>query len=65
MSTNRTLQAVPTPATDPAKPRTETEEKLWQALRNHPGSTATALSATAGIGKSLGAFGSRQAGPAA
>ncbi|MDQ3579278.1 MAG: MarR family transcriptional regulator, partial [Actinomycetota bacterium] len=52
MSTNRTLQAVPTPATDPAKPRTETEEKLWQALRNHPGSTATALSVTAGIGKS-------------
>jgi predicted transcriptional regulator len=52
MSTNRTLHAVPTPATDPAKPRTETEEKLWQALRNHPGSTATALSATAGIGKS-------------
>jgi hypothetical protein len=52
MSTNHTLQAVPTPATDPAKPRTETEEKLWQALRNHPGSTATALSATAGIGKS-------------
>ncbi|WNV90198.1 MarR family transcriptional regulator [Umezawaea sp. Da 62-37] len=52
MSTNRTLQAVPTPATVPAKPRTETEEKLWQAVRNHPGSTATALSATAGIGKS-------------
>lgn len=52
MSTNRTLRAVPTPVTDPAKPRTETEEKLWQALRNHPGSTATALAATAGIGKS-------------
>jgi DNA-binding MarR family transcriptional regulator len=52
MSTNRTLRAVPTPATDPAKPRTETEEKLWQALRNNPGSTATALSTTAGIGKS-------------
>jgi hypothetical protein len=52
MSTNRTLRPVPTPATDPAKPRTETEEKLWQALRDNPGSTATALSTTAGIGKS-------------
>jgi biotin operon repressor len=52
MSTNRTLRAVPTPATDPAKPRTETEEKLWQALRDNPGSTATALSTAAGIGKS-------------
>lgn len=52
MSTNPTLRAVPTPATDPAKPRTETEEKLWQALRNNPGSTATALSTAAGIGKS-------------
>ncbi|GAB3436486.1 hypothetical protein [Actinophytocola sediminis] len=52
MSTNRTLRAVPTPATDPAKPRTETEEKLWQALSDHPGSTAAALSTTAGIGKS-------------
>ncbi|PWK84490.1 hypothetical protein C8D88_108105 [Lentzea atacamensis] len=52
MSTNRNLRAVPAPATDPAKPRTETEEKLWQALRNNPGSTATALSTAAGIGKS-------------
>jgi predicted transcriptional regulator len=52
MSTNRTLRAVPAPATDPAKPRTETEDKLWQALRNNPGSTATALSTAAGIGKS-------------
>ncbi|MFD0204236.1 MULTISPECIES: MarR family transcriptional regulator [Saccharothrix] len=52
MSINRTLRAVPTPATDPAKPRTETEEKLWQALRDNPGSTATALSTAAGIGKS-------------
>jgi len=52
MFTNRTLQAVPTPATDPAKPRTGTEEKLWRALRNHPGSTAIALSAIAEIGKS-------------
>ena len=41
MSINRTLRAVPTPASDPAKPRTETEEKLWQALRDNPGSTAT------------------------
>ncbi|MFI7676443.1 MarR family transcriptional regulator [Actinophytocola sp. NPDC049390] len=52
MSTNRTLRAVPTPTTDPAKPRTETEEKLWQALQDNPGSTAAALSAAAGIGKS-------------
>lgn len=35
-----------------AKPRTETEEKLWQALQDNPGSTAAALSAAAGIGKS-------------
>ncbi|MFC4853008.1 hypothetical protein [Actinophytocola glycyrrhizae] len=44
MSTNtktRTLQAVP----GSAKPRTEAEEKLWQALRNTPDSTAAALSA--------------------
>ncbi|MFS8104677.1 MarR family transcriptional regulator, partial [Lentzea alba] len=52
MSTNRTLRAVPNSATDTAKPRTETEEKLWQALRDNPGSTATALSTAAGIGKS-------------
>lgn len=48
----RTLRAVPAPATDPTKPRTETEDKLWQALRYHPGSTATALFTAAGIGKS-------------
>ncbi len=52
MSTNRTLRAVPTPAPDQTKPRTEKEEKLWQALQANPGSTATALSAAAGIGKS-------------
>jgi DNA-binding MarR family transcriptional regulator len=52
MSTNRTLRAVPISATDTAKPRTETEEKLWQELRNNPGGTATALSTAAGIGKS-------------
>lgn len=52
MSTNRSLRAVPNPASDPAKPRTETEEKLWQAVRDNPGSTATALSTAAGIGKS-------------
>jgi predicted transcriptional regulator len=52
MSTNRTLRAVSTPATDPAKPRTETEDKLWQALRDNPGSPAAALSTAAGIGKS-------------
>jgi len=50
MSTTNTraLRSVP----DPAKPRTDTEEKLWKALRDNPGSTATALSAAAGIGKS-------------
>jgi hypothetical protein len=51
MSTNtktRTLQ----PVHDPAKPRTETEDKLWQALRTTPGSTAAALSTAAGIGRS-------------
>jgi predicted transcriptional regulator len=48
----RTLRAVPAPVTDPTKPRTESEEKLWQALRDHSGSTATALSTVAGIGKS-------------
>lgn len=50
MSTNinPTLRAVP----DPVKPRTETEEKLWQALLDNPGSTAVALSTAAGIGKS-------------
>ncbi|MFD7655363.1 MarR family transcriptional regulator [Actinosynnema sp. NPDC059797] len=50
MSTNTTpvLRVVP----DPVKPRTETEEKLWRALSAHPGSTATALSTAAGIGKS-------------
>jgi predicted transcriptional regulator len=52
MSTNRTLRAGPTPTTDPAKPRTETKEKLWQALQDNSGSTAAALSAAAGIGKS-------------
>ena len=52
MSTNRNLRAVPAPATNPAKPRTETEEKLWQALRANPGKTAIALSTAAGIGKS-------------
>lgn len=38
--------------TDPVKPRTETEEKLWQALLDNPGGTAAALSAAAGIGRS-------------
>ncbi|WP_238412897.1 MarR family transcriptional regulator [Saccharothrix deserti] len=47
-TTTRTLRSVP----DPAKPRTDTEEKLWQALRDNPGSTAAALSTAAGIGKS-------------
>ena len=49
---NRTLRTVPPPPTDPATPRTETEEKLWQALQTNPGSAAAALSAAARIGKS-------------
>ncbi|MEU4767697.1 MarR family transcriptional regulator [Actinosynnema sp. NPDC023794] len=50
MSTNAnpTLHAVP----NLRKPRTEAEEKLWQALVDNPGSTAVALSTAAGIGKS-------------
>jgi len=46
--TNSTLRAVP----DPVKPRTDTEDKLWQALLDNPGSAAAVLSAAAGIGKS-------------
>ncbi|MBW4717351.1 helix-turn-helix domain-containing protein [Saccharothrix obliqua] len=41
-----------TTSTDPAKPRTEAEEKLWQALLDNAGGTAATLSATAGIGRS-------------
>ncbi|MEV0675909.1 hypothetical protein AB0I60_05225 [Actinosynnema sp. NPDC050436] len=48
INTDSTLRAVP----DPAKPRTDTEEKLWQALQDNPGSTAAALAVAAGIGKS-------------
>jgi len=47
-----TLGAVPAPTTDPATPRTETEQKLWQALLDHPGSAAGFLSNAAAIGKS-------------
>jgi hypothetical protein len=54
MSTNNTsiLHAVRDQVTDPPEPRAETVDKLWQALWDNPGSTATALSTTAGIGKS-------------
>ncbi|USX56415.1 winged helix-turn-helix domain-containing protein [Lentzea sp. HUAS12] len=52
MSKKRTAQPQTASAITVAKPRTDAEEKLWQALRLHPGSTATALSAAAGIGKS-------------
>ncbi|WP_146241410.1 MarR family transcriptional regulator [Actinokineospora spheciospongiae] len=38
--------------TDPVTPRTDTEEKLWQALLDNPGSPAGFLSTAAGIGKS-------------
>lgn len=50
MSTNANppLHAVP----NSGKPRTEAEEKLWQALLDNPDSTAVALSTAAGIGKS-------------
>ncbi|MFT7837745.1 MarR family transcriptional regulator [Saccharothrix sp. BKS2] len=50
MSSNTTpaLRAVP----DPVKLRTDTEEKLWQALLDDPGSTAAVLSTAAGIGRS-------------
>lgn len=51
MSTN-TKTSTPGAVPDRAKPRTETEEKLWQALRHAPGSTAAALSAAAGIERS-------------
>ncbi|QFZ24237.1 MarR family transcriptional regulator [Saccharothrix syringae] len=46
--TTPTLRAVP----DPARPRTDAEDKLWQALLANAGSTAAALSTAAGIGKS-------------
>ena len=52
MPTTSTRHAVPNETINPTKPRTETEEKLWQALRDNPGSTATALSTIAEIGKS-------------
>lgn len=52
MATNRTLRPVPSTTGDQTPQRTETEEKLWQALRTSPGSTVTALSVAAGIGKS-------------
>ncbi|EWC64502.1 hypothetical protein UO65_0109 [Actinokineospora spheciospongiae] len=38
--------------TEPVTPRTDTEEKLWQALLDNPGSAAGVLSTAAGIGKS-------------
>ncbi|MEV8438800.1 helix-turn-helix domain-containing protein [Actinosynnema sp. NPDC051121] len=47
-NTNPTLRAVP----NLTKPHTETEQKLWRALLDNPGSTAAALSVAAGIGKS-------------
>ncbi|MBB5808874.1 putative transcriptional regulator [Saccharothrix ecbatanensis] len=47
-NTSPTQQGVP----NPTKPRTEAEEKLWQALLDNPGSTAATLSTAAGIGKS-------------
>lgn len=54
MSTNtsRPLRAVPDQTSVSATPRTDAERKLWQALLESPGSTATALSGSAGIGKS-------------
>lgn len=43
-----TPRAVP----HPAKPRTDAEERLWQALLDDPDSTAADLSTAAGIGRS-------------
>ncbi|GAA5110714.1 MarR family transcriptional regulator [Haloechinothrix salitolerans] len=47
----RTLRSVPD-QTVAAKVRTDTEDKLWEALHAAPNSTAADLSATAKIGKS-------------
>ncbi|MFD4248295.1 MarR family transcriptional regulator [Amycolatopsis thermoflava] len=46
-----TLHAVPDGATTPGT-RTDSEDRLWAALRAQPNSTAANLSATAKIGKS-------------
>ena len=40
---------------DPTPPRTAAADKLWAALRAHPGSTSVGLAATAGIGRSTAA----------
>jgi hypothetical protein len=47
----RTLQSVPDQTTA-AKARTDTEDKLWEALHANPNSTAADLSVAAKIGKS-------------
>jgi hypothetical protein len=47
----RTLQSVPDQATT-AKVRTDTGDKLWEALHANPNSTAAELSSAAKIGKS-------------
>src|SRR5436309_2779364 len=44
-----------TDTTSAAKARTDTEDKLWQALCTNPNSTAADLSADAGIGRSTAA----------
>lgn len=44
-----------TDTTTTVKARTDTEDKLWQALRANPNSTAAELSADAGIGRSTAA----------
>lgn len=44
-----------TDTTSAAKARTDTEDKLWQALCANPNSTAAELSADAGIGRSTAA----------
>lgn len=46
----RALRSVPDPTTE--KVRTDTEDKLWEALHANPNSTAADLSAAAKIGKS-------------
>lgn len=55
--TTRALQAVPesTDTTAATKARTDTEDRLWKALRANPNNTAADLATDAGIGRSTAA----------
>src|SRR6476661_2494250 len=55
--TARAVPTVPesTDLTGATTARTETEDKLWEALRANPNSTAADLSTDAGIGRSTAA----------